>query len=304
MLSICIPIYNYDVRRLVNALHKQAKAEALTVEILLIDDASEASFRELNSKLKALPDVEYFELKENIGRSKIRNVLHKKAKYPWLLFLDCDTEVHDNNYLNRYIPFLKKEEQILVYGGRSYHSEPADDQTLLHWHFGRHREEKNARIRSQKPYQSFMSNNFLIHKSVLDKVPFNEALRGYGHEDTLLGYELKKQAIPLIHIDNPLIHAGLETAEEFLSKTDEGLKNLLTINQLLHNDQNFIRSIRVLKCYFFLKKTFLRKPFAFLFKPFEKPIRKNLLGRKPKLWLLDFYKLGKLCRIQTVNGER
>ncbi len=304
MLSICIPIYNYDVRPLVNALHKQAKAEALTVEILLVDDASEANFRELNSKLKDLPDIDYIELKENIGRSKIRNVLHKRARYSWLLFLDCDTEVQESNYLHRYIPFLKKEEHILVYGGRSYHPQPKDDQTLLHWHFGRHREAKSARIRSKMPYQSFMSNNFLIHKCVLDKVPFNETLKGYGHEDTLLGHELKKHAIPLIHIDNPLIHAGLETAGEFLSKTDEGLRNLLTINKLLNEDKDFIRSIKVLRYYIFLKKIFLRKPFAFVFMPFEKPIKNNLLGRNPKLWLLDLYKLGKLCRMQTVNGEQ
>ncbi len=304
MLSICIPIYNYDVRSLVNDLHKQAKAEALAVEILLIDDASRESFRKLNSKLKNLPDIDYIELKENIGRSRIRNVLHKRARYPWLLFLDCDSEAGDIKYLHRYIPFLKKEDHILVYGGRSYHPDPPADQTLLHWHFGRHREAKNARIRSKKPYQSFMSNNFLIHKAVLDKVPFNETLRGYGHEDTLLGFELQKNDIPLLHIDNPLIHDGLETAEEFLAKTDEGLKNVLIINTLLNEDKDFIRSIKVLRCYVFLKKIFLRKPFAILFKPFEKPIRNNLLGRNPKLWLLDLYKLGKLCRMQTVNGEQ
>ena len=301
MLSICIPVYNYDVRSLVKDLHKQAIAEAITAEIILIDDASELSFRALNSKLQNLQTVDYFQLEENIGRSKIRNVLHKRAKYPFLLFLDCDSEVIDGKFLHRYIPFIKKEDQILVYGGRSYHSGPPDDKTLLHWYFGRHREAKNARIRGKKPYQSFMSNNFLIHKSVLDKVPFNETIRGYGHEDTLLGYELKKQDIPLIHIDNPLIHAGLQAAEEFLSKTDEGLKNLLIIDRLLNHDKDFIRSIRVLKCYFFMKKTFLRRPFAILFKPFEKTIRKNLVGRRPRLWLLDFYKLGKLCRMHVIN---
>lgn len=303
MLSICIPIYNYDVRSLVNDLHKQAKAEAITVEIILIDDASEASFRALNSKLQDLQSVDYFQLEENIGRSKIRNVLHKRANYPFLLFLDCDSEVSDSRFLHRYIPFIKKEEQILVYGGRSYHSDPPNDQTLLHWHFGRHREAKNARTRSKKPYQSFMSNNFLINKSVLDKVPFNESLRGYGHEDTLLGYELKKQGIPLIHIDNPLIHAGLQTAEEFLEKTDEGLKNLLIIDRLLNHDKGLIRSIKVLKCYFLLKKALLRKPLAILFKPFEKLFRKTLLGKKPMLWLLDIYKLGKLCQL-TVNVKQ
>ena len=297
MLSICIPIYNYDVRPLVNALDKQAKAEAIAVEIILIDDASEPSFRALNSKLQDLQTVDYLQLEENIGRSKIRNVLHKRAKYPFLLFLDCDSEVSDSRFLHRYIPFIKKEEQILVYGGRSYHCDPPNDKTLLHWYFGKHREAKNARTRSKKPYQSFMSNNFLIHKSVLDKVPFNETLRGYGHEDTLLGYELKKQGIPLIHIDNPLIHAGLQTAEEFLEKTDEGLKNLLIIDRLLNHDKEFIQSIRVLKCYFFMKKVFLRKLFVILFKPFEKPVRKNLMKKRPKLWQLDLYKLGKLCKI-------
>ena len=296
MLSICIPIYNYDVRPLVTELDKQAKAEAIAVEIILIDDASEPSFRELNSKLQDLQSVDYLQLEENIGRSKIRNVLHKRAKYPFLLFLDCDSEVSDSRFLHRYIPFMKKEEQILVYGGRSYHREPPNDQTLLHWYFGRHREAKNARTRSKKPYQSFMSNNFLIHKSVLDKVPFNETLRGYGHEDTLLGYELKKQGIPLIHIDNPLIHAGLETAEAFLAKTNDGLKNLLIIDRFLNHDKDFIRSIRVLKCYFLLKKAFLRKPFSLLFKPFEKQTRRALVGTSPKLWQLDLYKLGKLCK--------
>lgn len=295
MLSICIPVYNYDVRPLVKALHRQAKAAALTVEILLLDDASEPSFREKNGTLKSLPDVNYKELKKNIGRSKIRNQLREKASYRFLLFLDCDTEVPDNDFLNRYIPFLHTNKPVLVYGGRSYHPEPKNDTTLLHWHFGRNREVKHAEIRSSDPYKSFMSNNFLIHKTILEKVPFNEQLKGYGHEDTLLGYELKKQAVPLIHIENPMIHAGLETADEFLDKTDEGLKNLLNIIKILNNDKEFIRSIRVLRSYTLLRRYWLRTAFAVMFRTFEKPIRQNLRGKAPRLWLLDLYKLGKLC---------
>ncbi len=296
MLSICIPVYNYDVRPLVKALHQQAKAAALIVEILLLDDASELSFREKNKTLTSLTDVYYEDLKKNIGRSKIRNVLRKKAKYQFLLFLDCDTEVPDHDFLNRYLPFLNTNKPVLVYGGRSYHPEPINDTTLLHWHFGRNREVKRATIRNRDPYKSFMSNNFLIHKSILEKVPFNEQLKGYGHEDTLLGYELKKQAITVIHIENPMIHAGLETAEEFLNKTDEGLQNLLSITTILNHDKEFIRSIRVLRSYHLLNGYLLKKWFAVLFNTLEKPIRRNLKGKAPKLWLLDIYKLGKLCQ--------
>ncbi|MBK9490088.1 MAG: hypothetical protein IPO07_15930 [Haliscomenobacter sp.] len=39
MLSILIPIYNYDVRHLVGELQRQAEELSLTYEICLLDDA-------------------------------------------------------------------------------------------------------------------------------------------------------------------------------------------------------------------------------------------------------------------------
>ena len=62
MLSICIPIYNYDVRELVEELHKQADLSGKIYEILLIEDGS-AHFLEENRKVQNLSNVSYVVLK-------------------------------------------------------------------------------------------------------------------------------------------------------------------------------------------------------------------------------------------------
>jgi glycosyltransferase involved in cell wall biosynthesis len=304
MLSICIPIYNHYMDNLVGTLSQQASDLDEDVELLLIDDCSDNVFQKKNRELAKLKPVRYEELQTNIGRSKIRNLLSRKAKYPHLLFLDCDSEVPDSDYLKRYIHCIKDDAaEAIVYGGRSYLDAPKSNEYRLHWLFGSNREVKTAASRNKNPWQSFMSNNFLIHKKTLLSIPFNEQLSGYGHEDTLLGYELKKRGIPIRHIDNPLLHVGLETAEEFLAKTDEGLLNLLIINKILNHDPEFINTVRVLRLSHRMKRLKLLNTFAVVFSIAEKWIVRQLLGKSPKLMMLDFYKLGKICQYSIASEQ-
>ena len=51
-----------------------------------------------NRIIQNLENVIYRELPQNLGRSKIRNVLGKAAKFDYLLFLDCDSKVVSDNY--------------------------------------------------------------------------------------------------------------------------------------------------------------------------------------------------------------
>ena len=95
---------------------------------------------------------------------------------------------------------------------------------MLHWLHGLKREQSFAKDRNIQPNRSFKTNNFFIEKKVFNKVRFNENIQGYGHEDTLFGYELDKQNFTIFHIDNPVVHLGLESSEEFLRKTIEILK--------------------------------------------------------------------------------
>lgn len=230
MLSILIPIYNYNVTHLVTELRRQAETEGFVYEICLLDDASTEEFQVLNRDLIQKTNIRYEELPQNIGRSAIRNRLVQMAQYDYLLFMDCDSGVVMPNYLQTYLEVL--HQQRLLYGGRTYLPKPpSEPQYLLHWHYGRQREQQDFLERQKNPYHSFMTNNFLIPKSIFASITFDESLRTYGHEDTLFGMELAKNNIEIQHLNNPLLHLGLESTAVFLSKTKMAVHNLAQLQQ-------------------------------------------------------------------------
>ena len=72
-LSICVPVFNFDVTELVKKLDKQAGLLSVPFEIVCIDDCSDEKFIKINKEICSKYG-KYIELKENIGRSKIRNL--------------------------------------------------------------------------------------------------------------------------------------------------------------------------------------------------------------------------------------
>jgi hypothetical protein len=83
---------------------------------------------------------------------------------------------------------------------------------------------KKLQKRAKHPWASFTGFNFIIDKSIFMKIRFNEDLKQYGHEDTLLGYQLRIAGVEIIHIDNALIHDGVESNEVFIAKTKLGVE--------------------------------------------------------------------------------
>jgi GT2 family glycosyltransferase len=185
--------------------------------------------------------------------------------------------------------------------GRIYDvTKPVTEDYKLHWLYGIKREQWPAKIRRKEPNKSFQTNNFMISKEVLQNIGFNEKIIGYGHEDTLFGYDLQKHNIGIFHIDNPVIHMGLESNEEFLRKTREGLKNLKRIMRINGNEKRLVNDITILGFYRKVKKAGLTGFIEYLYKRYEHILRRNLLSQKPNLLVFDFYKLGYLC---TLNSD-
>ncbi len=186
MLSVLIPVYNYNCFDLVNELNQQALDQEMPYEIIVMDDCSTQPAAE-NKEINKLENCTLIELPENVGRAKIRNLLADKAQYDNLLFLDCDACPNTNFYIQRYTSFCK-EENIVVCGGRVYESVPPPEPELyLHWLYGKKREVIPVVERQKAPYHSFMSNNFMISKTLFNKIRFNEKITTYGHEDRLFG---------------------------------------------------------------------------------------------------------------------
>ena len=110
-LSICIPVFNFDVNDLVNDLQSQINSENLDAEIILIDDASNQEFISINENIQAKVSQFIF-LDKNIGRSKIRNLFLKYVQSEYLLFLDCDGKIISKTFLKNYIDFIKTKFKI------------------------------------------------------------------------------------------------------------------------------------------------------------------------------------------------
>lgn len=285
MLSILIPIYNYPVVSLVEALHQQGRRSKVPFEIICLDDGSEADFLEQNEPLRKLDSVHYELLPDNVGRARIRNILAERAQYPYLLFLDCDSAVVREDYLQHYLDVLS--EDTVLYGGRLYSEHPPDDpEYYLHWRYGRQREALDPDQRQQYPYRSFMTNNYVIPRSVAKDIPFDEDIRHYGYEDTLLADRLYRENLPVRHINNPVLHLGLEPAPVFLAKIQQSLDNLRwLLPKYPQLDTRLLRAYRRLKAWGMI--TWLR-PLA----PLLLPLLESLLLRKHLgLRWLDLYKL-------------
>ena len=302
MLSICIPVYNFYVMELVKSLHDEVSNLNIQYEILISDDASNKTFRNVNSLLSALPNVRYLQSEINLGRTRNRNFLFKTAQYSYILFMDCDSKVSKKDYIKDFLPYCKPE--TICFGGRLYSSEkPKNKKYLLHWKVGSARECFPAKIRSINPNNNFMTCNFLIDKNIFNTVKFDERLQGYGNEDTLFGIELKKKNITIRHIDNPLYHIGLETAEVFLSKIEEGLRNYHKINNLYNNDPEFINACKILRVEKKLEKWHIKILYKYFFILSRKIMYKNLGGKKPSLLIFDLYKLGYLCYMEGKKSK-
>ncbi|MEL1248127.1 glycosyltransferase family 2 protein [Flavobacterium helocola] len=298
MLSILIPTYNYNVYPLVTELKNQADALGIDYEILVQDDGS-SSYLEENRKIYDLANCSFLENKENLGRSKVRNLLSSQAKYNWLLFLDSDTFPKNSDYILKYIQNISSKTGI-IYGGIEYQNEEPEKNRILRWFYGKEREALSVNKRNKNKYLSFLTLNFLINKNVFKSVKFNENIPNLRHEDTLFSYDLFKKNISVEHIKNVVIHNGLDDNIVFLRKSKESIEGLLfLINNNLINS-NYIKLSKYGRIITNLQLTFL---LVFFLKIFGKKIERNLLSEKPNLFLFDFYRLCYFCLLQKKHSK-
>jgi len=292
MLSICIPVFEQDAGDLVRELHRQAGASGSPVQIILIDDHSPTTFSDALDPLAGMARI--VKLERNIGRAGIRNLFLKHTDSEYLLFLDGDSRIIRDDFIDRYLDALTDGKADVVCGGRVYPAKAPDRAHHLNWTYGRHAESRTVTERQAQPYGSFMTHNFAIRRSVLEKYPFETRLEGYGHEDTLFGHALERQSAAILHIDNPVLHGELADNAAFLKKSEEAIRNLLFIEKSGIGGPGFAKSIKLLRTRDALTSKGLEAPVLWLYK-LAKPLllatlRSGYLGSSA----LQFHKLGYL----------
>ncbi|WP_160138205.1 glycosyltransferase family 2 protein [Chryseobacterium sp. c4a] len=293
-LSICIPVYNFDVREFVFDLKKEIDSQKIDAEIILIDDASKEEFKQINKELQnGIPHFIFLE--NNIGRSRIRNLFLQYATGEYLLFLDCDGKIVGGEFLKKYIECIQKNPDTqIIYGGRKVLG-TADEQHYLRWKFAVERENLPVKLRREKPYLSFQTNNFVIRKEALSKVGFNPDFQKYGYEDLLFAMDLKAANIKIDHIDNPILNNDLENNIIYLGKVEESVESL---SHMLKDEalSSKLSEVKLVKAYNKLKNTPFKVVLGLLFNIGEGGIKRKLSRGNVSLRYLDIYKLGLLFR--------
>jgi glycosyltransferase involved in cell wall biosynthesis len=304
MISLLIPVFDYDIVALVHSMKNALGIVPELQEILIGDDGSSAEFREKYKSLEG-DNVRVIYSEKNIGRAAIRNKLALEARGDFLLFIDADTMLPGTAeaYILKWIPNRKTSR--VQCGGILYHdSAPGDPDKLLRWKYGKWREQRKAAERNRRPHAGFSTFNVLFEKSVFSKIRFNEELKQYGHEDTLMGYQLKKAGIDILHIDNGLVHEGLESNSDFLNKTKLGIENLSKLYDSVTDKKSFSETVRMLGIYQKLGLLGLTRIFAALYIKYRERMEIRLDSGKISLLLFSFYKMSMFCTYREIHRRK
>ena len=303
-ISLLIPVYDYDIVALVHSMKSALGKVPEFCEILIGDDGSSAEFRKKYRSLEG-DGVKVISSKKNIGRASIRNKLALEAKGDFLLFIDADVMLPGTAeaYILKWLPMIAVSRVLC--GGKLYHeSPPGDPDKLLRWKYGKKKEQLKAAERNKHPHASFSTFNVLIDKSVFSKIRFNEELKQYGHEDTLMGYQLKKAGIDIFHIDNGLMHEGLESNKEFLNKTKLGIENLSKLFDNVTDKKTFSETVKILRVYNRLKFLKLTRILAGIFIRYRDRMEIRLDSSNISLRLFSFYKICMFCTYREIHRRR
>ncbi len=290
MISVLIPVHNYDVSQLVLTLHKQLLNLNISFEILIYDDASTHSTSR-KSLLNKLSYTSYIVLKQNIGRAAIRNKLGNAARYNSLLFLDAGTEIKNSNFIKTYLPYSKHN---LVLGGITFLKTPPKKPYKLRWLYTKKREQQW--VGNTLKRRITLSANFLIQKAIFISHVFDESIITYGHEDSVFFENLKQKNIAFTYINNPVIHSADDDANTFITKTEQSINNLI---QLINKGKLKKQTFAISRMYYLIKSIRLNKIILLLFLISKGSLKRHFNSSYPSIYLFDFYKLGYFCYLKN-----
>jgi len=304
MVSVLIPVFDYDIVALVHNLRSAIDSVPEFIEIIIGDDGSSPDYRKRYRKL-CDDKVRVISSKTNIGRSAIRNRIAKEAKGDFFLFIDADAMIVGTavEFLEKWQPFLKSSRVIC--GGILYpDSPPADPDKTLRWQYGKKYEQIRASERKKHQHARFSSFNFIVEKETFTKIRFNEELKQYGHEDTLMGYQFKKANIPVTHIDNPLVHDGVEANAEFIAKTKQGIENLSILCDIVTDRKALADSVRIVRAYDRLKHIGVTRFLAGIYIRYRERMEIALDSKKVSLLLFSLFRMCLFCTYREIHRRR
>lgn len=299
-LSILLPSYNNVCVSLVQVLQRQADAlrgkldKPFRYEIIVADDCStDAACIDANRVIGDMLHCRYLRMEQNVGRAQIRNVLISESRGDYVLLIDSDLFLCDDNYLYKYATSTAD----VVYGGTRIGGEglamvdnEANTENLkgnLRYIYEKKAEPSHrAAFRQLRPNQEISVCNLYARRDIMEAHPFDSRFKAYGYEDVLFGKRLAESGIEVTHIDNPVLINEFESNSVFVKKTEEAILTLCRFEQDLEGYSNLKTKVISLGRYIPLSL------FRLWHRIMKNKEKRNLTGSKPSLLLFKLYKLG------------
>jgi glycosyltransferase involved in cell wall biosynthesis len=225
-LSVLIPFLNDDPRRLAAALDREAARLGGAVEVVLLDDGSDDELaQEIMASIqqRSLP-TRLVQLFANEGRSKGRNRLARHSRGEHLLFLDSDMLPDAPDFLQRYLALVHTREPAIAFGGFSLAQIDPRPEHRLHCKLAERSDCAPAHVRRRNPAKFVFTSNLLIRRDVFQSEAFDEGFVGWGWEDVEWGVRVSRRH-PIVHLDNPATHLGLDSAPILAMKYEQSAAN-------------------------------------------------------------------------------
>lgn len=299
-LSILLPSYNNVCVSLVQVLQRQADAlrgkldKPFRYEIIVADDGStDAACVDANRVIGDMLHCRYLRMEQNVGRAQIRNVLISESRGDYVLLIDSDLFLCDDNYLYKYATSTAD----VVYGGTRIGGEglamvdnEANTENLkgnLRYIYEKKAEPSHRAVfRQLRPNQEISVCNLYARRDIMEAHPFDSRFKAYGYEDVLFGKRLAESGIEVTHIDNPVLINEFEPNSVFVKKTEEAILTLCRFEQDLEGYSNLKTKVTTLGRYIPLSL------FRLWHRIMKNKEKRNLTGSKPSLLLFKLYKLG------------
>lgn len=299
-LSILLPSYNNVCVSLVQVLQRQADAlrgkldKPFRYEIIVADDCStDAACIDANRVIGDMLHCRYLRMEQNVGRAQIRNVLISESRGDYVLLIDSDLFLCDDNYLYKYATSTAD----VVYGGTRIGGEglamvdnEANTENLkgnLRYIYEKKAEPSHQAVfRQLRPNQEISVCNLYARRDIMKAHPFDSRFKAYGYEDVLFGKRLAESGIEVTHIDNPVLINEFEPNSVFVKKTEEAILTLCRFEQDLEGYSNLKTKVTTLGRYIPLSL------FRLWHRIMKNKEKRNLTGPKPSLLLFKLYKLG------------
>ena len=229
-LSAVMPFFRYDPTPLLSRLDHEAAALGGAIEIVLLDDGGgdKALATNVGAMLKSLASpAKLIVNAANEGRAKARNRLLAAARARHILLIDCDMAPDAPDFLRQYLA-LADQDTPVAFGGFSVERiDPTPDQRL-HRALQLRAECLPATGRRLQPEKYVYTSNLLVRRDVFQVAAFDEGFTGWGWEDVEWGMRIAS-AFPILQIENPATHLGLDSAAVLAGKYEQSVANFARV---------------------------------------------------------------------------